>query len=118
MPKPRKKSSAKSAPAKRINKTAWIRSQPPKLPAKEVVGKAKAQGIKLSLAQVYTARSSAKKLTPITKRSAAGGTSKAITAADGGGDLRHQFIAIAVRLGTDEAQRLLDRLVDVQTPMP
>jgi len=35
----------------------------------------------------------------------------------GNSDLRHQFISIAVRIGTDEAQRLLDRLVDVETSM-
>lgn len=53
----------KSAPAKstKINKSAWIRDQPKSLSAKEVVEKAAAKGIKVSVAMVYTVRSSAKK---------------------------------------------------------
>lgn len=46
---------------KKVNKSAWIRSQPIDTPAKEVVAKAKKEGIKLTDAQVYTARSALKK---------------------------------------------------------
>jgi hypothetical protein len=53
---------AATNPAK-INKSAWTRSQPASMKAMEVVAKAKAQGIKLSVGQVYVARSSAKKKT-------------------------------------------------------
>jgi hypothetical protein len=60
MPKTSKKPAAKSA-SSRLNKSAWIRSQPESVRAKDVVAKAKAEGIDLSLAQVYTARSNAKK---------------------------------------------------------
>jgi hypothetical protein len=60
MPKAKKKSSSKNG-SPRVNKSAWIRSQPSSLSAKEVVEKAEAEGIALSLAQVYTARSTAKK---------------------------------------------------------
>ncbi len=60
MPRAKKKTAPKSAAAK-INKSAWIRSQPASMSAKEVFEKAKSEGIKLSVAQVYTARSSAKK---------------------------------------------------------
>ena len=38
-------------------------------------------------------------------------------AADGGQDPRHQFVALVMRIGTEQAQRLLDRVVDVQTPL-
>jgi hypothetical protein len=55
MPKASKKSKVK-----RLNKSAWIRGQSATMAAKEVVAKAKTVGIKLSLAQVYTARSAAK----------------------------------------------------------
>ncbi|HEX7480657.1 MAG TPA: hypothetical protein VF331_22845 [Polyangiales bacterium] len=55
-----KKTGPKTTSAK-INKSAWIRSQPASMSAKDVFEKAKAEGIKLSVAQVYTARSSAKK---------------------------------------------------------
>jgi hypothetical protein len=59
MPKTKKR--AKPAPSNaRVNKSAWIRSQSASTPAKEIVDLAKRQGIQLSLAQVYTARSTAK----------------------------------------------------------
>jgi len=51
----------KTPPSSKINKSAWIRSQPASMSAKDVFAKAKAEGIKLSIAQVYTARSTAKK---------------------------------------------------------
>jgi hypothetical protein len=57
---PRKKSNTSTA-ARKINKSAWIREQPRSLSAREVVEKASKAGIKLTDAQVYTARSSAKK---------------------------------------------------------
>jgi len=41
----------------KVNKSAWIRSQPATLSAAEVVTKAKGEGITLSVGQVYTARS-------------------------------------------------------------
>jgi hypothetical protein len=123
MPKTSKKPSSPKSP--RVNKSAWIRSQSPTVSAKDVVGKAKAQGIKLSLAQVYTARSNAKRQGDVKVAPSAAGRPPAVAPRRGPGrpagspserDLRHQFVAIAVRIGTDEAQRLLDRLVDVQTP--
>lgn len=119
MAKSSKKSSSK-AKGPRVNKSAWIRSQPPALSAKEVVEKAKAEGITLSLAQVYTARSTAKRQGGATRGAPAAGRRgpgrpKAAATSAVSGDLRRQFVQIAVRLGTDEAQRLLDRLVDVET---
>lgn len=50
-----------SRSTRKINKSAWIRAQNPTLSAKDVVAKAKDQGIDLSVAQVYTARSNAAK---------------------------------------------------------
>lgn len=123
MPKTSKKSAAKSK-GPRVNKSAWIRDQAPNLSAKEVVEKAKGEGIKLSLAQVYTARSTAKRHGDTKRGPAAASAAGAIKRGPGrpkligasNGDLRRQFVALAVRIGTDEAQRLLDRVVDVQTP--
>jgi|SRR5882672_5547445 len=57
---PDKKPSAKPA---KVNKSAWIRAQPASMKATEVVAAAKTKGIKLSVGQVYVARSSAKKAT-------------------------------------------------------
>src|SRR6185312_10483789 len=122
MPKTSKKASAKTKGA-RVNKSAWIRSQPPSLSAKEVVEKAKGEGITLSLAQVYTARSTAKRQGGGSggRRGSSPSSSSAVAAAAIGkrgpgrpkgsgssqisGDLRRQFVTLAVRIGTDEAQR-------------
>lgn len=116
MPKTSKKSASKNKPA-RVNKSAWIREQAPNLSAKDVVEKAKGEGIKLSLAQVYTARSTAKRQ-GAPKRGAAGaapikrGPGRPKLSGTATGDLRRQFVQLAVRIGTDEARRLLD---DVST---
>ena len=122
VPKTKKKSTTKSSP--RLNKSEWIRNQPATTPAKDIVAKAKGEGIKLSLAQVYTARSAAKKKAGRIgkpgrpKGSGAGSSIKAAltTKLKPSDDLRTQFVKIAMRIGTDEAQVLLDRIIDVQTP--
>jgi hypothetical protein len=132
MAKTSKKASAKTKGA-RVNKSAWIRSQPPSLSAKEVVEKAKSESITLSLAQVYTARSTAKRqgvvrrgtsvaVAAVAKRgpgrpkgSGTSSSSSSSGASQISGDLRRQFVTLAVRIGTDEAQRLLDRVIDVET---
>jgi len=127
MAKTSKKASAKTKGA-RVNKSAWIRSQPPALSAKEVVEKAKSESITLSLAQVYTARSTAKRAGQGAGRRSGGASVAAAATGKRGpgrpkgsgtsqisGDLRRQFVTLAVRIGTDEAQRLLDRVIDVET---
>ena len=58
--KTRSTSSSASAPPK-VNKAKWIRNQPASMLAKDVVAKAKGEGITLSLAQVYTTRTAARK---------------------------------------------------------
>lgn len=92
------------------------------MPAKDVLSKAKSEGIKLSIAQIYTARSAAKKKA---ERKPRGRPPKGAKVATGSGtsfaskeidELRHEYVRIAMRIGTDEAQRLLDRIIDVQTP--
>jgi hypothetical protein len=123
VPKTKKKTASKSGP--RLNKSEWIRSQPPSAPAKDVVSKAKAEGIKLSLAQVYTARSAAKKKAgrigkPGRPKGSGASATVSVKAlglkARANDDVRTEFVKIAMRIGTDEAQRLLDRIIDVQTP--
>jgi hypothetical protein len=110
----------KSATTRKVNKSAWIRGQPGTLSAADVVSKAKDAGIKLTVAQVYTTRSEAKRkgLRPSAAAKRGPGRPKGRIETNGGSkDLRHEFVSIAVRIGTDEAQRLLDRIVDVETPM-
>ena len=46
--------------APKINKSEWIRNQAASISAKDVVAKAKAEGIALSVAQVYSARKKSK----------------------------------------------------------
>jgi len=91
---------------KRINKSAWIRSQPASLSASEVHAKAKKEGITLSIAQVYTARSTAKAKAGIVAR----GVGRPRKEASELTDLQRQFAALAVRIGTEDAMRILDGL--------
>jgi hypothetical protein len=53
----------KKSPKSPVNKSAFVRSLPSTMPGAEVVAKAKAQGIKISLAYVYgiRAKTNAKK---------------------------------------------------------
>lgn len=98
----------------RLNKSRWIRSQPTSLSAREVVDKARAEGIALTLSQVYTARSTVKSAATTRGPSPASPASEGV-AKRGKGDLRHQFAVLAIRLGTDEAQHVLDELVARRT---
>jgi hypothetical protein len=97
----------KAKPVKKINKSAWIRKQPKSLAAKEVVERAKKEGFALTLAQVYTARSAASRAggAPIGKPGRKPGSTKAALVLT---DLQREFVQLAVRIGTDEAARLLD----------
>lgn len=85
----------------RLNKSQWVRSQPATIGAKELVAKAAKEGIEISLAQVYTARSTARTKVRSTL---------ALAKENGSGNPKQLFIRLAVRLGTDEAQRLLNTL--------
>jgi len=89
---------------KRINKSAWIRSQPASMSAAEVHAKAKKEGITLSIAQVYTARSTAK------NKGITGKVGRPRKEASELTDLQRQFAALAVRIGTEDAMRILDGL--------
>jgi hypothetical protein len=106
MPRAKKKSAPKSTTPK-INKSAWIRSQP--------------ATIKLSVAQVYTARSSAKKTKgkvgpkpegkPGPKpKTATAKTVPVVKATDG---LHGEFKRLVIKIGTVAAQNLLEELASV-----
>lgn len=87
----------------KINKSAWIRAQPKTLSAKDTIAKAKKEGFTLTAAQVYTARSTGE---PTGKRGRPLGSGKGTVIGELT-DTQRQFLALAVRIGTDEAQRLL-----------
>ena len=59
--KKRKKASSKSASSKAVSKSAFVRGLSTTLPAKEVVAKAKAAGLKISDRYVHVIRSIAKR---------------------------------------------------------
>jgi hypothetical protein len=89
----------------KVNKSAWIRALPHSMPAKDVVEKARAEGIKLSIAQVYTTRSTAKKL----DTSPARGRGRP---ASGGGMANEElaFRRLVLAIGLPKAQAYLSEL--------
>ena len=92
--------SAKQSTTK-LSKAAFVRSLPPKMPASQVIAKAKANGLTLSPAYIYVIRS---------KSSAkANGKARARGGALGGGrGQEREFVDLALRLGFSRAQELLD----------
>jgi hypothetical protein len=97
--------SAKPGPKPNINKSAFVRGLPSNMPAKDVVEKAKAQGMKISVAYVYSIRTAAK-----------AGARRANTAAGGapvaksfttGGRAEDLLRAVAAELGLSRAIGLL-----------
>lgn len=125
---PRKGTNAKSRSATRgprrppntatkaINKAEWIRSQPTTMHAKDVVEKAKTAGIKLSVAQVYTTRSLAKRASKESGASAGQdpvqpniSTAKRSRSAAAGGD-ELAFRRLALSIGLTRAESYLAAL--------
>lgn len=129
MAKASKESKSKSGPTKsassasKVNRSAFIRSVPATTPANDVVKLAAAKGIKINAGLVYAVRSADKSKSGAPKRkpgrppkaASAHPATTSMPTAPRKDDLRHQFVSIAVRIGTDEAQRLLHNLIDVQT---
>lgn len=112
MPRASKKKTQQK-PGQKINKSAWIRSQSLESPAKDLVSKAKEAGIQISLAQVYTARSSAKKAGPARRgrppaSAAATATVRKNGVASNGGSSSNEFVQLVIRHGTANAQRMFD----------
>lgn len=67
-PMPRKKAAKSASGAKPQSKTAFVLGQPAGLSAKEVSAKAKAAGLTITEAYVYTIRSSAKNKAGLPRR--------------------------------------------------
>jgi hypothetical protein len=98
------KSSAAKTP-KKTNKSAYVRSLPPSMSAKDVVNKAKEAGIKLTEAYVYTIRSSSKR---------AGGRRGATPGRPGrptnASSQDTRFRELALGIGLDRAKALLSEM--------
>lgn len=100
---PRAKTQANGG-GRKLNKSEWIRSQPASLSAKEVVAKAKAEGIALSTAQVYTTRSNANRKPNGRARS---GTQRRVVPS---GDNAAAFRRFVLTLGLDRVEAMLSDL--------
>lgn len=142
---PRKAATNGTPTGKRtINKSKWIREQKASLSAKEVVEKGKSEGIKLSLAQVYTARSTGKKSAaaavvagaPVKRgpgrpsnaskaaAAAAAAAARRGSAAGRGSapkiptpataDLTSAWFALTMKIGTANARQLLEKVEEMQ----
>lgn len=97
----------------RFNKTAWVRAQPTGMSAKELIALAKNQGIQLTAQNVYMARYEAKKAGKVKRAKTAEVAPKKAKPSrrlSKDSDLQQTFVLLVVRIGTDEAQRLLDGL--------
>jgi len=114
MPKKSAKKSPSQSAKNKISKAAFVRSFPSATPAKEVVAKAKAQGITLSDAYVYNVRATSKagKSKQSPKRTAASSSRKGrtVTVKVGGGrGVEDLLRAVAAELGLARAIAVLER---------
>jgi hypothetical protein len=91
--------------AKKVNKSAFVRNLPQDMPAKEVVDRAKSEGMKISVAYVYSIRTAAK----AGARRAAGGLPGRALRSIGGANGRVEELlrAVAAELGLSRAIGLL-----------
>jgi hypothetical protein len=108
MPKKKAKGSQHSSKVK-ISKAAFVRSLPSSTPAKEVVAKAKSQGITLTDAYVYNVRATSKAgKGKSTKRKATGG-GRSLTVKVGGARGAEDLLrAVAAELGLARAIAVLE----------
>jgi hypothetical protein len=123
---PRKKAATKSASssstAKPQSKTAFVLGQPAGLSAKEVSAKAKAAGLGITEAYVYTIRSSAKSKAGLPKRKPGRpkGSKNAPKDSGGGGSVRAavgslkkaegQLLEWILEHGTSAVQQMVDNV--------
>src|SRR5690349_5986314 len=95
----------KKVTANKVNKSAFVRGLPPNMPAKEVVDKAKAEGMKISVAYVYSIRTAAK---AGARRAVGGLGDRSVKGLGGsGGRVEDLLRAVAAELGLSRAIGLL-----------
>ena len=97
-----------------VNKSAFVRGLPASLSAVEVITRARAKGIKLSAAQVYTIRANARRKadTPSLPRLRGIALSAGTRGRRGGGDSESAFLQMALELGLVRAESILGSLRD------
>ena len=99
---------AQEKPAKtRKNKTAFVKSLPEDMPAKEVVDRAKKLGITISDKYVYVVRSNARKNT---RKRRGPGRPPGSTASVSASPSEREFKRLALNLGVKKAEQLMANL--------
>ena len=88
----------------------WIRALPRTMSAKDVVDKARGEGIKLSIAQVYTTRSAAKKKGGAGAPKRGGARMSGVSGLRAGGDEQLQFRRLVLAIGLPRAEAYLSEL--------
>jgi hypothetical protein len=98
--------------AKTPSKTAFVLSLPMTAPAKDVIAKGKASGLKLSEAYIYSIRSKAKGRAgkPAARRGRPPKSASAGVASASSNGLERQFLNLALDLGLSRAEGLLSDL--------
>jgi hypothetical protein len=91
----------------RQNKSAFVRSLPSEMPAKEVVEKAKASGIGISVAYVYSIRAAAKTAARRNGRSLTSRPGHRSSAGPSVGPVEDLLRAVAAELGLSRAIGIL-----------
>ena len=88
------------------NKSAFVRSLPADMPAKDVVAKGKARGMTMSIAYVYSIRTAAK--AAARRGGLAGVPGRRPLATHGGGRVEDLLRAMAAELGLRRALAILE----------
>ena len=102
---------ARSRASKKVNKAKFVRSLPVRMPAKDVVAKATAAGIKISEKYVYNTRSAARNKSAGKKRGPGRPPSpSAPKRASAPAGLESSFRKLVLSLGLDRANALMNEV--------
>ena len=89
------------------NKSAFVRNLPPKMPAKEVVARAKKAGIGLSEKYVYVIRSNSHKKRRRPGRPPGTGNRMAASSGAPSNSVEREFRRLAIEIGVRRAEEIL-----------
>src|SRR5215510_14854100 len=106
MPRSTSKPTRSRSDGKRLNKSAWIRVQPRDISAKDLVAKAKVEGVTLSIEQVYNASSCGKAVATGSRR-----VVDCRSACDSASEDLHALSRQVLKLGFAQVDRVVADLV-------
>jgi hypothetical protein len=107
---PKTKTAAAKPAGKPTNKSAFVRSLPEGMPARDVIEKAKAHGMKMSVAYVYSVRTAARAAARRRGNGGASGVGASVRSAPmpaNGARVEELLRAVAAELGLSRAIALL-----------